>query len=149
MNSHWPFQVHFKYIPNGWIIILFQSQYIRKKHYRSNHSIHPYRSEKLRETKLCDEEENAQQMDRYCYLNSCVLRSCYDYDWINDFRKPGWLVSPTRLVWAGGQSSSLTPNVPVAVGFFSNVFLIILGMPFLQVPLSFGGLVSSFDCYSK
>lgn len=61
----------------------------------------------------------------------------------------GRLGSPTRLVCAGGQSSSLTPNVPVAVGFFSNVFLIILGMPFLHVPLSFGGLVSSFDCYAK
>lgn len=50
----------------------------------------------------------------------------------------------TLLEWAGGQSSSLTPNVPTADGFFSNVFLIMLGMPFLHVPLSFGGLVSSF-----
>lgn len=63
--------------------------------------------------------------------------------------RTGRLGSPTRLVCAGGQSSSLTPNVPVAVGFFSNVFLIILGIPFLHVPLSFGGLVSSFDCCAK
>ena len=58
-----------------------------------------------------------------------------------------WLGSPTLLVWAGGQSSSLTPKVPVAAGFFSNVFLTMLGMPLLQVPVSLGGLVSSFDCY--
>lgn len=49
----------------------------------------------------------------------------------------------TLLVWAGGQSSSLTPNVTPGAGFFSKGFLISPGMPFLHVPLSLGGLVSS------
>lgn len=84
-----------------------------------------------------------------CYLTGCALRSYNDYNRTSDCRKSRWLGSHTRLVCAGGQSSSLTPNVPVAVGFFSNVFLIILGMPFLHVPLSFGGLVSSFVMQEK
>lgn len=50
---------------------------------------------------------------------------------------------PTLLFCAGGQSSSLTPNVTPGDGFFSNGFLISPGMPFLHVPLSLGGLVSS------
>lgn len=49
----------------------------------------------------------------------------------------------TLLFCAGGQSSSLTPNVTPAGGFFSKGFLISPGMPFLHVPLSLGGLVSS------
>lgn len=49
----------------------------------------------------------------------------------------------TLLFCAGGQSSSLTPNVTPGDGFFSKGFLISPGMPFLHVPLSFGGLVSS------
>lgn len=49
----------------------------------------------------------------------------------------------TLLFCAGGQSSSLTPNVTPGDGFFSKGFLISPGMPFLHVPLSLGGLVSS------
>lgn len=49
----------------------------------------------------------------------------------------------TLLFCAGGQSSSLTPKVTPGDGFFSNGFLISPGMPFLHVPLSLGGLVSS------
>lgn len=50
---------------------------------------------------------------------------------------------PTLLVCAGGQSSSLTPNVTPGDGFLSKGFLISPGMLFLHVPLSLGGLVSS------
>lgn len=49
----------------------------------------------------------------------------------------------TLLLCAGGQSSSLTPNVTPGDCFFSNGFLISPGIPFLHVPLSLGGLVSS------
>lgn len=47
------------------------------------------------------------------------------------------------LLCAGGHSSSRTPKVPPGDCFFSNGFLIKPGMPFLQVPRSLGGLVSS------
>lgn len=57
----------------------------------------------------------------------------------------------TLLFCAGGQSSNLTPNVTPGDCFFSNGFLISPGMPFLHVPLSLGGLVSSWGrhncCY--
>lgn len=51
--------------------------------------------------------------------------------------------TPTLLPCAGGQSSSRTPNVTPGDCFFSNGFLISPGMPFLHVPRSLGGLVSS------
>lgn len=58
-----------------------------------------------------------------------------------DRNEDWWL--QTLLFCAGGQSSSLTPNVTPGDGFFSKGFLISPGMPFLHVPLSLGGLVSS------
>ncbi len=54
-----------------------------------------------------------------------------------------YILRLTLLLWAGGQSSSRTPNVTPAGGFFSKGFRMIPAMPILQAPLSRGGLESS------
>lgn len=56
---------------------------------------------------------------------------------------------PTPLVWAGGQSSSRTPNVMPAGTFFSKGFLMIPAMSIFQgLSLSRGGLDSPEETHT-